>query len=80
MLSIKSRYSVATINTNSYTTLKISGLTDEEFKAGKQGYVYTPYIMAESTNGVIDLPPHMIAEMKRDNLRKKLQKIKNCND
>ena len=79
MISIKSRYSLTTLNSN-YMTQSLTGssvkmLTDVEFKEGKQGYIFVPYIMAETTSS-IELPDYIVAEMKRDSLRKKLQKIK----
>ena len=70
----------ATINSNFYGHFNFGStpvvLTDEEFKAGKQGYIFAPYIMAESITS-IELPSYMIAKMRRDTLKKKLQKIKN---
>ena len=77
---LKSRYSLATINSNYCTIPFNSGstpvvLTDEEFKAGKQGYIFLPYIMVDST--IYIKLPSVIAKMRRDTLKKKLQKIKN---
>ena len=52
---IKSRYSDVSVNENFYSTLKINKpsdikvLTDEEFKEGKQGYIYAPYVLCEHT-------------------------------
>jgi hypothetical protein len=43
MKSIKSRYQLLNISGNTKV------LTDEEFKNNKQGYIYVPYIIAQST-------------------------------
>jgi hypothetical protein len=52
---IKARYSDVSVDENFYGTLKINNpsdikvLTDEEFKEGKQGYIYAPFVLGEHT-------------------------------
>jgi len=69
--SISSRYQLMNISGNT----KI--LTDVELKNGEQGYIYAPYIMAQSTTIIEDgYEWEMILRQREIKLRKeKIQKL-----
>jgi len=81
---IKSRYSLATIDSSKYCTVTINSgstdikvLTDEELKAGEQGYVFAPYIPIFSTP-IMEVPDWLLRQFKREALKKKIQKVRNA--
>jgi hypothetical protein len=75
--SIRSRYSLTTIPNNYYSTISItSGTTNLPLGSGlTAGYVFAPYIIAESTTMSHAQIQEWIRKQKRKERKEKLNKI-----
>lgn len=74
--SVKSRYALATISNNLYSTLTLSGITTLIGQKGvgdTQGYIFVPYIMQQTTP--ITLDREWSRRILRANRKEKLKKL-----